>query len=56
MSKVLFVLAVIFTVLTFAGAGYVLAWKGTVNAGYAVVPMVLELACLSGYRWYKKKE
>ena len=36
----LLVLSIIFTILTFAGAIYVLTSHGTANAGYAVVPMV----------------
>ncbi len=56
MKKLLLILSIIFTILTFAGAIYVLSLKGTVNAGYAVIPMVITLACISGYRWYKNKE
>lgn len=56
MKKILLVLTVIFTILTFIGAGYVLASKGTVNAGYAVIPYIWTVICLSGYRWYKRKK
>lgn len=56
MKKILLALTIIFTVLTFIGAGYVLASKGTANAGYAVIPCIWTVICLSGYRWYKKKK
>ena len=55
MKKLFLVLSIVFTVLTFAGAGYILYHSGTVNAGYACVPMVLTLACLSCYRAVQKK-
>ena len=37
-EKVFRILTLIFTILTFIGAGYVLINKGEVNAGYAVIP------------------
>ena len=55
MKKVLLVLSIIFIVLTFAGAIYVISSKGEVNAGYAAIPMVFALASLAGYRGCKKK-
>lgn len=55
MKKVLLVLSIIFGVLTFVGAIYVISAKGEVNAGYAVIPMVFALASLAGYRGCKKK-
>ncbi len=30
--------------------------NGTANAGYAVIHMVISLACLAGYRTFKNKE
>lgn len=54
MKKLLLILSIIFVVLTFVGAIYVLTSNGTANAGYAVVPMVIALACFSLYRSYKK--
>lgn len=54
MKKMLLILAIIFIVFTFAGTGYVIYNHGTVNAGYAVIPMVLALACLAGYRTLKR--
>lgn len=55
MKKLLLVLSIIFIVLTFVGAICVLT-SGAVNAGYAVIPMVITLACLTAYRAYKNKE
>ena len=37
-EKIFRILTLVFTVLTFIGAGYVLINKGEVNAGYAVIP------------------
>ena len=42
---ILLILTVVFAVLCFVGAGYVLVHDGAVNAGYAVVPMCLCLCC-----------
>ena len=53
MKKMWFILSVLFIVLTFAGAGYVLFNVGKVNAGYACVPMVFALIFLSFYRKHK---
>jgi len=55
MKKILLILSVVFVILTFAGAIYVLMNKGTVSAGYAVVPMTLSLACSNVYRTLNKK-
>ena len=38
---VLMIFQILFTILTFIGAGYVLINKGQVNAGYAVVPCII---------------
>lgn len=56
MRKVLMILSIVFTVLTFSGITYVLVNKGTVRAGYAVIPMVLTVVSLSGYKSFKNKE
>ena len=56
MKKLLLVLWIIFSVLTVVGAIFVLTSNGTANAGYAVIPMVIALACIAGYRTYKSKE
>ena len=56
MKKIFLILSIFFTVLTFVGAIYVLTNHGTVNAGYAVIPMVLTIACFSVYKSYKDRE
>lgn len=53
MKKLLLALSVLFIILTFVGAWYVLANHGQVSAGYACVPMVLALALSGLYRKYK---
>lgn len=55
MKKLVLALSIIFTILTFVGAGYVLANHGHVNAGFAAVPMVFALAFIGAYRNSKKK-
>ena len=50
MKKIMFTLSVLFVVLTFVRAGYVIYNAGSVNAGYAVIPMVLALVCIAFYR------
>ena len=55
MKKLLLILSIIFCVLTFAGAVLVLTPRGEYNAGYAVIPMVIALACFTGYRRYANK-
>ena len=52
-KKLALMLSVIFVILTFAGAGYVLFNGGKVNAGYACVPMVFALISMFFYRKYK---
>ena len=54
MKKLYFTLFLIFTVLTFAGAAYVLINRGEPNAGYACAPMALAIA--SGTLYQNKKE
>ncbi|MDE7274852.1 MAG: hypothetical protein K2N95_17720 [Lachnospiraceae bacterium] len=54
MRKLVFVLSIAFVMLTFLGSGYVLFCDGKANAGYAVVPMVLALACISFCRQKNK--
>lgn len=53
MKKIAGLFAVLFAMLTIIGAGYVLFHSGRANAGYACVPMVLELACMTIYRQIK---
>ncbi|WP_270819677.1 hypothetical protein [[Eubacterium] hominis] len=40
MKKIYKFLSIIFVILTFIGAGYILINKGNVNDGYAVIPML----------------
>ena len=47
MKKAALVLSILFIILTFIGAGYVLYNRGQVNAGYAVIPLVLALASIA---------
>lgn len=54
LKKILFVLSILFIVLTFAGAGYVLLHKGQVSAGYAGVPMIWALLFTTTYNKVKK--
>ena len=42
-AKIYFILLVIFTVLTFVGAVYVIKNNGEPNAGYACIPMAFGL-------------
>ena len=52
-KKLAFTLSVVFIILTFIGAGYVLFNGGKVNAGYASIPMAFALISISVYRKYK---
>lgn len=56
MKKLFFILSILFIILTFAGAIYVLMNHGTVNAGYAVIPMILAIACSNLFKIYNDKE
>lgn len=53
MKKPALLSSIMFIILTFAGAGYVLLYHGKSDAGYAVVPMIFALSSFSLYR--KKK-
>ena len=55
MKKILLILSIIFTALTFIGAIYVLASGGSVNAGYAVVPCAISISFTNFYMWYNNK-
>lgn len=55
MKKVCFVLWLFFSLLTMAGAIYVLWNGGRVSAGHAVVPMVLAVVSMTFYRGIKDK-
>lgn len=54
MKKILLVLSILFTVITFVGATYVLKSSGTVSAGYAVIPMVFSIAFTTSFLAIKK--
>ena len=56
MKKLILGLAILCTLLTFAGAGYVLIQRGAVNAGYAVIPMLFALCFTQTYRRMKSDE
>lgn len=50
MKKIALTASILFIILTFIGAGYVLYNRGQVNAGYAVIPFVFALASTAFYR------
>ena len=50
MKKAALALSIIFIILTFVGAGYVLYNRGRVNAGYAVIPFIFALVSVAFYR------
>ncbi len=41
---------IVFAVIGFVGAGYVIFTGGEANPGYGIVPMLFCIACSSGYR------
>ena len=49
-KKMYFVLAIIFSILSFCGAFYVLYNAGNASPGFAVIPGIFSLACAGGYR------
>ncbi len=55
-KKLMLVLAIVFAILTFCGLAYIFSTGGKANAGYACVPMVLELICAGSYRRLKDEE
>ena len=56
MKKIALILSIVFMILTFVGAGYVLLNHGQVNAGYAVVPMCFCLVFVGIYSGQNKKD
>ena len=50
------IMSIIFMILTFVGAGYVLLNHGRVNAGYAVIPMCFCFVFVGVYSGQKKKQ
>ena len=53
--KIYLTLYIIFLILTFAGAGYVISNKGETNPGFAIVSMLFGLIFIGLYRDVKKK-
>ena len=49
MKKLFLVLTILFSIVTFIGAGYVLYTHGEVSGGYAVVPMLPAITCMMAY-------
>lgn len=43
MKKIFLYLSIIFMILTFIAIGSVLVNKGSINAGYAIIPMIFAL-------------
>lgn len=54
-AKIYFIISIIFTILTFTGAFYVISNNGEVSAGYAVVPMVFGIT-FSGFFHQERNE
>ena len=50
------IMSIIFMILTFVGAGYVLLNHGRVNAGYAVIPMCFCFVFVGVFSDQKKKQ
>lgn len=50
------IMSIIFMILTFVGAGYVLLNLGQVNAGYSVIPMSFCFVFVGVYSGQKKKQ
>ena len=57
-EKIFRVLTLVFMIITFIGAGYVLFNKGQVNAGYAVIPSLFcaIFSQLAVYEKFKKEK
>ena len=56
MKTLMLVLSIIFAILCFGGCGYIFYTKGNASAGFACVPMVAELICVSAYRKLKNSD
>ncbi len=50
MKKIVLIFSIIFLILSFAGACYVLINHGQVNAGYAVIPALWTIICFGFYK------
>ncbi len=53
MKKITFLISILFVMLTFLGAIYVLYHNGKVSPGYAAVPMVFALVSISFFRHFR---
>ena len=56
MKKLLFILMILFGIIGFIGAGYVLYTGGKASPGYGLIPMLFCLTCSQGYIALKKKD
>ena len=56
MKKLLFILMILFGIIGFIGAGYVLYTGGEASPGYGLIPMLFCLICSQGYIALKKKD
>lgn len=54
MRQTFLIMAVLFGLLTFAGAWYLLTHMGQANAGCAVIPLIFTLLFGQAYRAVKK--
>jgi len=56
MKKLLFILMILFGIIGFVGAGYVIYTGGEAGPGYGLIPMLFCLTCSQGCIALKKKE
>ena len=56
MKKVLFALMILFGIIGFVGAGYVIYTGGQASPGYGLIPMLFCITCSLGYIVLKKKD
>lgn len=50
MKKMILLISILFIILTFLGAIYIIYHGGKVSAGYAVIPMIFAVASMSFFR------
>lgn len=56
MKKLLFILMILFGIIGFIGAGYVIYTGGEASPGLGLIPMLFCICCSQGYTTLKKKE
>ena len=56
MEKCLLILMIVFGVIGFVGAGYVLYTGGQASPGYGLIPMLFCIICSQGYTALKKND